>query len=237
MGVIMAGSVFFSGTANPKHAFHRLNAPVITKVQITDAMNASTLLQGISSKVQSQAIGIGVDNSSKIVTLDTRTATIEQNVSENNIKSRVKEAVDDVQTIKDIKSNSEEIKTLAEAIKGIVENLEVPATASPLVLSGASFVKLRKVFQLLNRLEDWILAEDWGGKFDQTEVDGLMTSAKKDMAADTTLKKHEAKIIRLLDGAAQKKYFLSEATTEERARYYLLLIGTRESVIRAASGN
>lgn len=170
----MAGSTLYSGTANPKHAIHRLNAlqaylnPVVIETRVKSAINSSPMLNTIATNVESNNLSAKVDSA------------LSRNVEIRSIKNKV----DNFQSLTKgeleaaVNASKEVIAIKAlvdhEAIKKLLDDVlnanpkiqkieQALATAGDCVITTESWLLLRKGFQLLNRLEDWVLAEEFQG--------------------------------------------------------------------------
>jgi hypothetical protein len=153
----MAGSIYFTGTANPKHGIHRLNAlraslnPELSTDQIVKAIDASETYKKVTE------IGAAVTGLGTMVTgLETTVSEIAVSVSEENIINNVSAALSQNAVLAEIPNIAQTLQKIADAVtSGGDPNSET------LSINPEYWDVLRKGLQLLNTLEDWVLADDF----------------------------------------------------------------------------
>lgn len=108
--------------------------------------------------------------------------------------------------------------------------LELLKTAPSPELSGESFDKLRKCLQLLNRLEDWVLADDFAGRTEIVEKEFQSLMKKCQSTALASLEEIGPDISG--DFTALHEGFPQQDNLQKRARYYVRIMRTRTHILR-----
>lgn len=262
----MAGSILYTGTASPKHGFHRLTAlqaflnPAATQAQIKQAIDTSVTIGTIVTNVDPQNLIKQVDlaiNDSLLV----KDIATDVKKFKSLTPADLKQAVDDSKEIGAIKDlvKHEALKGLLAAVldehpkiqaikQSVLKIQQTVSKGSDCTIATDRWEILRKGFQLLNRLEDWVLADKFDGvpsgrlrqkpdamapEFQQEAFKSMLAEFINRSLENNNLQGLSASINSLFEELHQDFPKQDDATT--RAGYYCKLISARSSLIQLFS--
>lgn len=186
-----------------------INAPRTMEEMKTNLRQVQDIVGGMDSKIKALE-----EQASKLAEIDQKATEILGFISPL------------ADPITKIASKSDQLINLSERIHRAVEMS---------ALSGKNFGTARKIFELLNKLESWVLADDFNGKdeYKKNEIDPRMTELNNNTETKKILNELPS-FDKLLESS-----FPQENNLQTRASYYMKILKYRNQIINfvASSSN